>query len=183
MGDQPPYGQPPYGQPMQPQSAGRSQVGSDLDGHGVAHRSRSELFLLAHPAADFLPHREEQPLREVPRDAVDDSGLGAVVWFIVVVVILPIVIGGVGGVADSATGSTGLIGGGASLLSCGLICVSWVGYLGFLALLHLGHDRWLHWQVHQAANRRQLCRESWLAAQCSPPTRLTTFHFAHLRAG
>ena len=141
MGDQPPYGQQPYGQPADAATSASAGAKWGPTSMGMESHIAAGLSYLLHAdsAADLLPHREEQPLREVPRGAVHDSGLGSIVWFVVVGVILPIIIGGAGGAADSATGSTGLIGGGASLLSCGLICVSWVGYLGILRTVHLGH--------------------------------------------
>ena len=60
-------------------------------------------------------------------------GVVAILWYSVVGGILPIFVGIIGGGADAATGSTGAISGGATLLSCGISCLAWVGGLAFFA--------------------------------------------------
>lgn len=137
MGDQPPYGQPPYGQPVQPQSAGAKWGPTSI---GMESHIAAGLGYFFSPILPLVFFLIEKTNRFVKFHAMQSMilGVGVVAWFIVVGVILPIIIGGAGGVADSATGNTGAIGAGAGLLSCGLICVSWVGYLGFIALLIWG---------------------------------------------
>jgi uncharacterized membrane protein len=132
MGDQ-----PNYGQPMQPQSAGAKWGPTSM---GMESHIAAGLSYFFSPILPLIFFLIEKSNRFVKVHAMQSMilGVGVVVWFIVVGLILPIVIGVAGGTADAATGSTGLIGGGASLLSCGLICVTWVGYLGFLALFIWG---------------------------------------------
>jgi uncharacterized membrane protein len=139
MGDQPPYGQPPYGQPAPQQSASAGAKWGPTS-MGMESHIAAGLSYFFSPILPLIFFLIEKSNRFVKFHAAQSMilGIGAVVWFIVVGVILPIVIGGAGGVADQAAGGTGLIGGGASLLSCGLICVSWVGYLGILALFIWG---------------------------------------------
>lgn len=141
MGDQPPYGQQPYGQPMQPpvqpQSAGAKWGPTSMGMESHIAAGLSYFFSPILPLVFFLIEKSN---RFVKFHAAQSMilGVGVFVWFIVVGIVLPIVLGVAGGTADQATGGTGLIAGGTSLLSCGLICVSWVGYLGFLALFIWG---------------------------------------------
>ena len=133
MGDQP-YGQPYQQPPMQPQSTsagakwGPTSIG--MESHIAA--GLSYLFSPILPLIFFLI---EKTNRFVKFHAMQSMILGvvAILWYIVVGGILPIIVSIIGGGADAATGSTGAISGGAGLLSCGLICLTWVGYLGFLA--------------------------------------------------
>lgn len=140
MGDQPPYGQQPYGQPMppvQPQSAGAKWGPTSI---GLESHIAAGLGYFFSPVLPLVFFLIEKTNRFVKFHAMQSMILGVlgIVWFVVIGFILPILVGIVGGTADSATGGTGAISGGASLLSCGLLCITWVGWLGILALFIWG---------------------------------------------
>lgn len=135
MGDQP-Y-QQPMQPPMQPQSAGAKWGPTSM---GMESHIAAGLGYFFSPILPLVFFLIEKTNRFVKFHAMQSMilGVGIVVWFIVFGIVLPIIIGVAGGTADAATGSTGAISGGASLLSCGVVCLSWVGYLGFLGLLIWG---------------------------------------------
>ena len=58
-------------------------------------------------------------------------GVFAILWYIVVGLILPFIVSIIGTSADTATSSTGAISGGATLLSCGVSCLTWMGGFAF----------------------------------------------------
>ncbi|HKT37937.1 MAG TPA: hypothetical protein VJR48_06160 [Ktedonobacterales bacterium] len=132
MGDQ-----PNYGQPMQPQSAGAKWGATSMGMEAHIAAGLSYFFSPILPLIFFLIEKSN---RFVKFHAMQSMilGVGSVVWFIVVGLILPIIVGIIGGGADAATGGTGAISGGATLLSCGLVCVTWVGWLGIIALFIWG---------------------------------------------
>ncbi len=131
MGDQP-YQQPYQQPPVQSQSAG-AKWGPTSIGSLEAHVAAGLSYLT--PVAGLIFFLMEKTNRFVRFHAMQSIilGVGYIVWFVVIGIILPIILGVAGGTADSATGSTGLISGGTSLLSCGLLCLSWVGGLAFFA--------------------------------------------------
>lgn len=139
MGEQ--YGQPPYGQPMQPpmqpQSAGSKWGPTSMGMESHIAAGLSYLFSPILPLVFFLIEKTNRFVKFHAMQSMIIGVLG-IVWFVVVGVILPIIVGIAGGTADAATGGTGAISGGASLLSCGLVCLTWVGYLGLFALFIWG---------------------------------------------
>ncbi len=129
MGDQP-YQQPYQQPPAQSQSAG-AKWGPTSIGSLEAHVAAGLSYLT--PVAGLIFFLMEKTNRFVRFHAMQSIilGVGYIVWIIVFGFVLPIVLGTAGGVADSATGNTGAFGLGSSLLSCGLVCLSWVGGLAF----------------------------------------------------
>ena len=107
MGDQPPYGQPPYGQPAPQQSASAGAKWGPTS-MGMESHIAAGLSYFFSPILPLIFFLIEKSNRFVKFHAAQSMilGIGAVVWFIVVGIILPIVIGGAGGVADQATGGT-----------------------------------------------------------------------------
>jgi uncharacterized membrane protein len=132
MGDQ-----PPYGQPMQPQSAGAKWGPTSMGMEAHIAAGLSYFFSPILPLIFFIIEKNNRFVKFHAMQSII-LGVGAFVWFIVVGFILPIIVGIAGGTADAATGGTGAITGGASILSCGLICLTWVGYLGIFALFIWG---------------------------------------------
>ena len=131
MGDQP-YQQPYQQPPVQPQSAG-AKWGPTSIGSLEAHVAAGLSYLT--PIAGIVFFLLEKTNRFVKFHAMQSMILGvvAILWYIVVGGILPIIVSIIGGGADAATGSTGAISGGAGLLSCGISCLAWVGGLAFFA--------------------------------------------------
>ena len=133
MGEQP-YGQPYQQPPMQPQStsAGAKWGPTSM---GMESHIAAGLSYLFSPILPLIFFLIEKTNRFVKFHAMQSMILGvvAILWYIVVGGILPIFVGIIGGGADAATGSTGAISGGATLLSCGISCLAWVGGLAFFA--------------------------------------------------
>lgn len=139
MGDQQPYGQQPYGQPMPPQaqSAGAKWGPTSM---GMESHIAAGLSYLLSPILPLVFFLIEKSNRFVKFHAAQSMilGFGWIIWYIVAGIILPIIVGVIGGTADATTGGTGAISGGASLLSCGITCLAWVGGLAFFAALIWG---------------------------------------------
>lgn len=132
MGDQP-YGGQPYQQPpMQSQSAGAKWGPTSMGMEAHIAAGLSYFFSPILPLVFFLIEKSNRFVKFHAMQSII-IGVGAFIWFLVIGIILPIIIGIGGSAADSAAGGTGLIGGGAGLLSCGLTCLAWIGYLAFIA--------------------------------------------------
>jgi uncharacterized membrane protein len=116
---------------MQPQSAGAKWGPTSM---GMESHIAAGLSYLT-PVAGLIFFLMEKTNRFVRFHAMQSIilGVGYIIWFIVIGIILPIILGVAGGTADAATGNTGAFGLGGSLLSCGLVCLSWVGGLAFFA--------------------------------------------------